>query len=174
MVRRSVAGLLPVEFFTQGYRISGHVNVRGKTVADLLNDKLESYMELNDVYISRINDPGGIVANYGEARLRKDSLVFAIIPAKERLSRATRSTSYFGKSLRRVWLTLPSFEIEGDFEVTGLSLDWNAYIAQGMNEYIPLLNGVARVTFWPDIEFGGEAFLVTRPCVDLFCLREEA
>jgi len=173
MVRRSVFGLLAVDFFTHEYRISGHVNVRGKTVADTLNDRLQSYMELNDVYISRINHPAEIVATYEAAYLRKGGLMFAIVPATERLSKATRTTSYFGKHLRPIWLALPSFEISGDFEVTGLTLDWEAYVARGVGDYIPLLNATAKVTMNAEIEFSGEAFLVNREYVDLFCTSGE-
>ena len=174
MARRSVSGLLAIELFTHEYRISGHVNVRGKTVGDMLNDRMESYLELRDVYISRIINPGEIVVAHPVAQLRKDGLMFAIVPARERLSKAGRSISYFGKHAQRVWMALPSFEISGDFEVTGLSLDWKAYVAHGVNDYIPLLHGTARVTLHPEIEFSGAAFLVSRANVDLFCVQDES
>jgi hypothetical protein len=174
MARRSVAGLLPVDFFTQGYRISGHLSVMGKTVADTLNDRLTSYLELSDVYISRLGNPAEIVTTYAESQLNKDSLLFAIVPAKERLARAGRSTSYFGRELHQVWLALPGLEIEGKFEMTGLSLDWKAYLAKEVSYYIPVLNGTARLTIQPEISFSGEAFLVNRAHIDLFCIEEEA
>jgi hypothetical protein len=173
MVRRSVTGLLAVDFFTAGYRISGHISVRGNTVADILNDRLTSYLDLIDVYISRVSDPGGIVATYAEAQLNKENLLFAIIPAKERLSRSGRSTSYFGRHSRRIWLALPTLEIEGRFEVTGLSLDWKAYLAQEVSYYIPIVDATARLTVRPEITFGGEAFLVNRAHIDLFCMEED-
>jgi hypothetical protein len=173
MARRSVAGLLAAEFFTQEYRISGYIDNRFKTVGDILNDRLESYVELGQVYISRISQPGGIVATYGDAQLRKDNLMFAIVPANERLSKVGRATSYFGTQLRRVWLALPTFEIEGGFQVTGLSLDWKAYLAKGVSDYVPLVEATARVTVWPEITFSGEAFLVNRAHIDLFCMEDE-
>ena len=157
MTRRSVSGLLAVDFFTHEYRVSGHVSVRSQTVGDLLNDKLQSHLELNDVYISRIIHPAEIVATYAEAQLRKDSLLFAIVPANERLSRAARSTSYFGRRLLRVWMGLPTFEIKGDLEVTGMSVDWETYLAKIIALHIPLLNATARPTISPDVTFEGEA-----------------
>jgi hypothetical protein len=174
MVRRSVAGLLAVDFFTQGYRISGYINTRARTVGDILNDKLVSYVELNEVYISRISNPGEIVGTYPDAQLHKNGLLFAVVPAKERLSKAGRATSYFGKSLRRVWLALPGIEIEADFEVTGLTLDWKAYLAKAVSDYIAFVNGVARVISSPEITFSGEAFLVNREHIDLFCMEDDS
>ena len=62
MARRPTSGLLAVDFFTSGYRISGHVSTRAKSVADMLNERLTSYLALENVYISRISSPGDIIA----------------------------------------------------------------------------------------------------------------
>jgi hypothetical protein len=173
MARRSVSGLLQVDFFTHEYRISAHMSVMGKTVGDVLNDRLHSYVQLNDVYISRIRSPGEIVASYAEAQIRKDGLLFAVVPVKESLSKAGRATSYFGRQRRKVWLALPMFEIEGDFQLTGLSQDWKTYLAKALSDYVPILDAVARLSVQPEITFAGEAFLVSRAQIDLFCMEGE-
>jgi hypothetical protein len=172
MAKKDVAGLLPVDFFTRGYRISGYIDTRVKTVGDILNDQLTSYLELSNVYISRASAPGQIVVTYEIAQLRKDGLLFVIVPVEESRSKVGRSVSYFGKQRYQAWLALPTFEIDGHFLVTGRSGDFYAYLAKGVDAYIPILNGVARVTALPDITFGGEAFLVNRSAIDLFCLGE--
>ena len=173
MVKSSVAGLLPVDFFTQGYRISGYVNTRVKTVGDILNDRLTSYVQLSHIYISRVTNPGDIVATYPYSYLRKDGLLFAIVPTEESHSKAGRSVSYFGRQRRPAWLALPTFEIEGDLLITGRSMDFEAYLAKGADAYIPILNATARVAVLPKVTFGGEAVLVNRTSIALFCLGEE-
>jgi len=170
MVRRSVSGLVVVDFFVGGYRISGHLVAGGKTVGDLLNDRLRSYLELNDVYISRINNPGEIVATYAMAELLKDNVFFAIVPSKERAAQVGKLVSYFGRHRRRVWLVLSAFEIEGDLPVAGLSLDPEAFLATRESDYILILNGTARAAAWPEVTFSGEVFLVNKRSIDLFCL----
>ncbi len=172
MARHSVTGLLPVDFFTRGYRISGHLNTRAKTVGDTLNDKLNSYLQLIDVYIARVNNPGEIIASYAYAQLLKDNLLFAIVSAEESFSKAGRSVSYFGKQRHKAWLALSTFEVEGDFLMTGRSADFEAYLAKGVDAYIPIQDGVARVSAFPEITFGGEALLVNRTRIDLFCLSQ--
>jgi hypothetical protein len=57
--------------------------------------------------------------------------------------------------------------------VTGLSLDWKAYLAQEVSYYIPIVDATARLTVRPEITFGGEAFLVNRAHIDLFCMEED-
>lgn len=170
MVRHSVTGLLPVDFFTQGYRISGHVSTRAKTVGDTLNDRLSSYVELQDVYIARVDKPGEIIVSYSYAQLLKDNLLFAIVSAEESFSKAGRSVSYFGKQRTKAWLALATFEIQGFFLMTGRSADFEAYLAKGVDAYIPIQDGVAQLSGHPDISFSGEAFLVNRLQIDLFCL----
>ncbi|MBN1934828.1 MAG: hypothetical protein JW934_09195 [Anaerolineae bacterium] len=167
---RNVSTLLPVDFFTRGYRISGHIDTRAKTVGDLLNDPLSSYIELNDVYIGRANNPGEIIASYRYSQLLKDNLLFVIVSEEESFSKRGRSVSYFGKQKFRAFLALSTYEIEGDFVVTGRSADFEAYLAKGIDAFIPIESGIARLSNHPDITFGGEAFLVNRKCIDLFCL----
>ena len=170
MVRRSVSGLLAVDFFIQGYRISGHVATRTHSVADQLNDTLRSYLRLQDVYLSRINRPADIIATYARAELRKDNLLFAIVPTRESLSKATRSVSYFGRQRLPVWLALPTFEIEGEVMASGISIDIEAFLAENPGDYVTVSDGVARTTAAPDIRFSGEAMLVNQRGIDLFCL----
>jgi hypothetical protein len=174
MAKRSVSGLIAVDFFTPGYRVSGHLSTRAKSVADMLNDRLTSFLDLEEVYISRINNPGEIVTTYARAQLRKDNLIFAIVPVRESLSRMTRSVSYFGRQRHPIWIGMPSFEIEGDLQATGVtSFDPEAYLAKSTGEYLSVVNGLARATIWPQVTYGGEAFLINRDLIDLFCLGEE-
>jgi hypothetical protein len=170
MARRGVSGLLAVDFFIKGYRISGHVVTRTHSVADQLNDTLRSYLRLQDVYLSRINRPADIIATYSRAELRKDNLLFAIVPSRESLSKATRSVSYFGRQRLPVWMALPTFEIEGEVLASGISIDIEAFLAEKTGEYVTVIDGVARTTSAPDVRFSGEAMLVNQQCIDLFCL----
>jgi len=170
VARRGTGGLLAVDFFISGYRISGHVSTYVRSVADMLNDTLRSYLELQDVYISRISRPADIVAAYPHAELRKETLLFAIVPIRESLSKVTRSVSYFGRQRFPVWLSLPMFEIEGEMQATGMPFDLEAFLAERSGQYVALTDAVARPTGSPDTSFSGEALLVNQRCIDLFCM----
>jgi hypothetical protein len=136
----------------------------------MLNDRLSSYVQLQDVYMARVDNPGEIIVSYSYAQLLKDNLLFAIVSAEESFSKAGRSISYFGKQRRRAWLALATFEIEGHFLMTGRSADFEAYLAKGVDAYIPIQDGIAQLSGQPDISFSGEAFLINRTQIDLFCL----
>jgi hypothetical protein len=169
LARRRASSLLAVDFFTSGYRISGHVSTHVRSVADMLNDTLYSYLELQEVYISRISQPADIIATYAHAELRKETLLFAIVPIRESLSKAARSVSYFGRERLAVWLALPSFEIEGELQTPGMPFDLEAFLAERSGQYVAITDGVARPTSAPDTSFSGEALLVNQRCIDLFC-----
>jgi hypothetical protein len=169
LARQRASGLLAFDFFIRGYRISGHVSTHTRSVVDMLDDALHSYLELQDVYISRISQPADIIATYAHAELRKETLLFAIVPVRESLSKAARSVSYFGRERVPVWLTLPMFEIEGEVQAMGLSFDLETFLAERSGQYVVITNGVARPTSAPDTSFSGEALLVNQRCIDLFC-----
>jgi hypothetical protein len=169
LARRMASGLLAVDFFINGYRVSGHVSTHVRSVADMLNDTLYSYLELQEVYISRITHPADIIATYSHAKLRKETLLFAIVPIRESLSKAARSVSYFGRERLPVWLALPMFEIEGEVQTMGVPFDLEAFLAERSGQYVAITDAIARPTNAPDTSFSGEALLVNQRCIDLFC-----
>ena len=133
-------------------------------------DRLLSYLPLDDVYISRISNPGDIVSTYPQAQLRKDDLFFAIVPIKESVSKLSISTSYFGKQRLRVWLAMPTFEIEGEIQALGAQFEPDVYLTKSTSDYFPVLDATARAASWPDIVYSGQAFLVNKNRIDLFCV----
>ena len=66
----------------------------------------------------------------------------------------------------------PAVVIEGKLQTAGLSFDLRMYLAKGTEDFMPIVEGVARVAVRPDVAFGGEAFLVNKKRVDLFCWEE--
>ena len=52
------------DFFTQTFRLTGHLGVGNSGLAGVLNNLTNSLMEFDDVYLSPINEPGKILAHY--------------------------------------------------------------------------------------------------------------
>ena len=71
--------MLQVDFFTTAHRLSTQMNVYGRPLADQLNDPRVSWIELEMAYISRIERPAEIIADYAISTLRKDHIQFAMI-----------------------------------------------------------------------------------------------
>lgn len=63
-VRRISSGRVTADFFTSSYRFSASIIVYKRRLVDVLGDRMTDYLDIVDVYISRINAPGDIIATY--------------------------------------------------------------------------------------------------------------
>jgi hypothetical protein len=164
-------GLLTYDLFVHNYRVSAQVDTRHRTMNDLLNDKLTSYLELFDSYVSRVDQPGRIVAHYPQAMLRKDGISFVIVPEEQSQPSGQRAYSYVGRSRYEAFLALPFFEIRGEMFIRG-KLDLKHFLVREVEQYFPIGAGTARLSLAPDITFEGEAFLVNKDRAEFFGVTE--
>ena len=160
-------GLQIYDLFIHNYRVSAQIDTRHRTMNDLLNDKLTSYLELFDSYISRVDQPGRIVAHYPQAMLRKDGISFVIVPEKQSRPSGQRAYSYIGRSRYEAFLALPFFEVQGEMFIHG-KLDLHHFLVKELEQFFPIGTGTARLALAPDITFEGEAFLVNKELAGFF------
>ncbi len=163
-----------VEFFVDGYRISGTFTVRSRTLGDAMYDSTTSYLTMREAYISPIGEPGKITAHQRETVIVKDRIAFALTMEVEMaLRRDQRYGSYSGPQFRPVYLTLPFFEVEGLIRLPG-RLDPIVLLSSRTEAYLTLVEVTARLTLHPDITYHGEAALVNKRMVGLMSLRTQA
>ncbi len=162
---------LSADFFTATHRISGRISTRHK-LADALNDRTTSFLELWDAYVSRISHPGDISATYSMSSLVKDNIMFTVVPRKEGIVTERPTYALFGRQTYEVFLTVPSFEIRGTLEAIG-KLELKALLATGTEQFMALTDASAVVALYPDITFAGEAILVNKAWIQLFCIDRE-
>lgn len=166
-------GWVAADFFTHSYRISGSVDVRRLLLADQLNDRTSSYLMLEDAYVSPIDRPGDITASYAMAVLRKENITMAVLVSRDDgLSKKHSYGSYFGMSLKNVFLTVPQFEVRGLLQIVG-KFDLHALLATGTDRFMPLLDGTTFASIKPDIQFDGGMILVNKDAVGVMCIMED-
>ncbi len=172
MVERLIGkGLQTYDLFVHNYRVSAQVDTRHRTMNDWLNDRLTSYLELFDSYVSRVDQPGRIVAHYPQAMLRKDGISFAIVPQEQSRPSGQRAYSYIGRARYEVFLALPFFEIKGEMFMAG-KLDLKHFLIKEIEQFFPIGEGAARLALAPDITFEGSAFLVNKERTEFFGVTE--
>ncbi len=163
---------MTADFFTHSYRVSGAVDVRRLPLADQLNDRTTSYLLLEDAYVSPIDRPGDITASYAIAALRKENVTMVVLVEKEDgMSKKESYGSYFGTSLRSVFITVPQFEMRGFLRVVG-KFDLHALLATGTDRFMPLLEGTTFASFNTDFQFNGGMILVNKDAVGTMCVEE--
>jgi hypothetical protein len=172
MQDRAGAVWLVADFFTHCHRISGRVNVRNKKLADQLNDSNTDYLDIEDAYISNTERPADITASHLTSVLRKSNVTAAVVARTEDgMPRDHMYGSYFGTVLRKVFIAVPSFEIEGNLRLSG-SLDMRALLTTGTEDFISILDGHMRNASKPDIAFSGGAILVNKNQIEAFFVTE--
>jgi hypothetical protein len=149
------------------------VDVRRLPLADQLNDRTTSYLMLEDAYVSPIDRPGDITASYAMAALRKENITMAVLVSRDDgLSKKHSYGSYYGMSLKNVFLTVPQFEVRGLLQIVG-KFDLHALLATGTDRFMPLLDGTTFASIKPDIQFDGGMILVNKDSVGVMCIMED-
>ncbi len=161
------------DFFTYRHRLSGRIDVRYNKLAAQLNDPTSSFLELEDAYVSNVERPAEIVASYTSAILRKNNITAVVIANQEDgLLREQTYGSYFGTYLRKLFITVPSFEATGYMRLSG-KMDLRTVLTTGTDAFIPVLDGEMRSAIRPEVFFTGGAILVNKDQIGVFCLMTE-
>jgi len=173
MENRSSPTWLVADFFTHSYRISGRLNVRHRLLADQLNNPTSDFLQIEDTYISNVEHPADIMASQTSAILYKKN-VTTVVTAQQQdgLPREHSYGNYFGAYTRKVFMTVPSFEIEGYLRLSG-KLDLRTVLTSGTDDFITILDGSMRFSIRPDISFSGGAILINKRYIGAFCMEEE-
>lgn len=161
------------DFFTHNYRISGRVSVRYHRLTAQLNDRSTSFLQLDDVYISNVERPAEIIANYMAATLYKKNISAAVVARQEDgLMREHTYGSYLGTFLYKVFITVPAFEIKGYLRLSS-KLDMRTVLTTGTDDFVIILDGELRSSIRPDVTFSGGAVLVNKEHIGAFCVAED-
>jgi len=170
---RTRATRLVADFFTQSYRISGSVDVSSRKLADRLEDRTSSFLQLENAYISNTEHPADIVASHATSILRKDKIIVAVVSREaDGLSQKHAYGSYLGAHVQRVYLIVPAFEIQGYLRLSG-KRDLRAMLASG-DRFLPVLDGEMKFSVRPDITFTGGVILVNRVHIEALWKEEHA
>jgi hypothetical protein len=159
--------VITADFFTGSHRFSASVAVGNRRLSDVLNDRLSDYLQLRDIYVSRIHQPGEIVGTYRLASVVKRDITFVVLPTEQDGLSQEHKYNPFSRSMEDVFITLPSVEISGKLELLG-KFDLKAILAVGTTTFMPLLNATAVNATYPDVRFAGPVTLVNKRSVEFF------
>ncbi|MBN1661209.1 MAG: hypothetical protein JXA93_22645 [Anaerolineae bacterium] len=156
------------DFMTATHRISGQISTGVKPLSDVLNDRSQSYLLAYNVYVSRLDDAGTIMAHAPMAYISKDNLSLVVVAAREARS---PDRGRFSAHEYRALVTLDGFEVEGRF-IGPHRLDLRAFSPANLDSFIILTDAVAQPMAIPDLSFAGEAILINRSRLQSMCLNE--
>ena len=164
---------LTADIFADSHRISTQMALRGRVLSDVLNDTSTSYLELDIAYVSRIDHPGEILADYALSIVRKDRLTFVVVATGLEMALKQSATAYTYRRQWPVFVTVPGFEITGQIEAPA-NVDLKSLMAVGVDRFVPVFNGTATLSMNQAIQFSGEVILINKTAIEVFCIGDKA
>ena len=166
-VRRISAGRVTADFFTSSYRFSASIVVYKRRLIDVLSDRMTDYLDMADVYVSRINNPGSIVATYEKGSLVKNEITFILLP--DEVEGTSKERFYTMRDIIPVFISVPSFEIHGQLQWGTNDLDIKKILSLETQNFLPILEATASNSLLPDVTFHGPMALVNKTKVQVLC-----
>ena len=164
--------LINMDLFTDTYRVTGRSLVGAGGIHAELGNPNSSFLELQDAYISRIHQPGEIVASYSICAFRKDNINFILLKdRREGIPVGTqhgRSIFTRGRSVG-TFLTVPQFEISGEIMHEG-KLAPREILVQSIGKFQLVFDARATASLVPEISYSGDLILVHKEKIGIFCL----
>jgi hypothetical protein len=149
------------------------VNVRHRKLGAQLNDQTTAFIPIEDAYVSNIEHPADIATSHASAVICKSNISAVIVARQEDgLLKEHTYGSYFGTYVRKVFLTVPAFEIEGSLRLSG-KLDLRTVLTTGTDDFVIILDGQMKSSVRTDVTFTGGAILVNKDHIGAFCVAEE-
>jgi len=167
MVQRLSAGRVTADFFAGSYRYSASVIVYKRRLIDVLTDRTTDYLEMVDLYVSRINTPGDIVATYPKGSLVKSAIDFIVLPTET--EGISKERFYGNRTNLPLFLSVPSFEIMGKVQWGQSELNLKKLLAADTQKFIPILEVTATNSMVPKVTFTGPMALVNKSRIQIMC-----
>ncbi len=166
-VTRITAGRVVADFFTASYRLSASIVVYKRRLVDVLSDQITDYLDLVDIYVSRINSPGDIVATYPKGSLVKNEINFILLSSE--VEGVSKERFYTSRENMSVFLSIPSFEITGEIQWGRVELDVKKLLTADPQKFLPVLDVKATNSFYPQVTFQGPLALVNKTKIQVLC-----
>lgn len=167
-----VRQLINLDMFTDAYRVTGRAYVGAGGIHAELGNPNSDFLEVQEAYISRIHQPGEIVASYSQAAFRKENISFIVLQdRREGIPVGTqhgRSIFTRGRVIP-AFLTVPSFEIIGEIIHEG-TIAPREILVQSMGRFQLIFAAKALASIFPDISYSGDLILVQKEQIGIFCL----
>jgi hypothetical protein len=172
MQRKQTVDWVVADFFTHNYRISGRVSTKQRKLASQLNDQSTAFVQIDEAYVSNIQQPAEIATSHSASILYKCNITAVVVARREDgLPRELSYGTYLDAYMGRTFLTIPSFEVEGDLRLSS-KLDLRMVLTSGTDDFVIVLDGRMKSAVRPDVTFSGGAILVNKDHIGAFCLED--
>jgi len=158
------------DVLTMSYRIVGNILVPSNGLGGVLNNKTNSFQEIQNAQLARMHMPTKLIENYDIARLVKSQIIAVCVGRREDLGPLMMARGGYQNTIPySVFITTPIYEITGTLEWTG-RFDFTAIMVEGTRDFIPLYSCTIRAILIPNVVIESPAMFINRKQVDLLAL----
>lgn len=164
---------IPADFYTPSYRIVGKVIVPNTGLMGLINDQLNSFMEIVDARLARVHMPSKLVDHYEIVRIVKSQIFAIALTRREDIGpQALARGGYVRLNEYPVRIATPVYELQGLLEWAG-RFDFSTVMVEGSRDFVPIYSATLTAVLIPALRVESPAVLFNRRQVDLLALNNQ-
>lgn len=154
-----------VEIYSSSHRILGRVLPGPGGLYRYLNLPTRSSIEVDGAHLSRLHQPGRLVARYPRLWLSKDDIVAVLLSSRGEIGPVSVPRGGYS-TLQQQWvhILLPGFELRGIMEAAG-KLDFSPYLAETETGFSPLFSAHLEGVPFSDVQAETPAMLFNHTMV---------
>jgi hypothetical protein len=165
-----MAKAISVEIYTASHRILGRVTPGATGLFSYLNIPTTSYVEIEGGHLSRLHQPGRMVARYETMWLVKSEIAAVLLSSRSELGpRGVSMGGYSTTVPHWVHIILGGYEFRGQIETAG-KFNFGAVMFEGERFFMPLFHGELLAILFPNVKASSPALLLNRKMVDSMAL----
>lgn len=126
-----------VVLLTPKHSIAGELSLSAQRLSDFLNDRRTSSINLQNVSVARLSDPGKVFQRHPLAIVPKAMAVVAFEPPQKAIPYAKRLYGYVRKQTYEVFLILDGMDVRGTLHSSG-DLDLHRILATTSDSFLPI------------------------------------
>ena len=164
---------IPADFYTPSYRIVGKVMVPNTGLMGLINDQMNSFMEIIDARLARVHMPSKLVDHYEMVRIVKSQIFAIALTRREDIGpQALARGGYVRLNEYDVRIATPVYELQGTLEWAG-RFEFSSVMVEGSRDFVPIYNSRLTAVLIPALKVESPAVLFNRRQVDLLALASQ-
>ncbi len=155
------------DLLTDTHRISCRIDAGSLGIFGMLNDSNTSVFQVEDAYISRLQQPAKIVEHRPTAFVAKALVAVGLLARREDLGlKGLAHTGYTQVNQYPVLITTSAFEIRCQLEMAG-KLEVAVLLSGGTGRFLAAYKANLLATALPDIPYTSEVVFINRSLVQL-------
>jgi hypothetical protein len=161
---------ISLEIYTSSHRILGRVDPGASGLFSYLNIPTTSYVELEGAHLSRLHQPGRLIARYPELHLVKSQIIAILLSSRMEVGPSGVARGGYSTTVPHgVHVALGGYELRGIMETAG-KYNFGSVMVEGTRLFVPLYHATLVAILFPNVRAECPALLFNRNMVDAMAL----